>query len=278
MTNSFSRHEDTLDHLKTCAVIAAARMQQLMTTIMSRRIKRRKKFRSRTFLKRERITMANRKRTWHVNQFRTTLRMTEQQFSSLVNILRPFLPTSDKCKSPNGSIPTDIRIALAISYLTGGNPLHLCNMFHVGLSTVMVVTYQVVSAINKAFSIKFPENHTVQKEIAAGFQKRSSVGFDCVAGCVDGLIIWIEQPLKKDCDLLKCGQRRFYCERKSKFGLNCQAICDHNGKFLEVWIGNPASSSDFISFIRSSMYDKLSKPGFLSKGNLYNILYHFAYK
>ena len=139
-------------------------------------------------------------------------------------------------------------------------------MFGVGLSTVMVNLYELVSAINKAFTIKFPESHSDQLKIAKGFERRSSVGFDCVAGCIDGLIVWIEQPLQRDCDLLKCGQRRFYCERKSKFGFNMQAICDYNGRFLEVWIGNPASSSDFISFIRSSMYEKLSKPDFLAKG------------
>ena len=73
-------------------------------------------------------------------------------------------------------------------------------------------------------------------------------------------------PTQSDCDLLKIGPRRFYCERKAKFGLNMQALCDHNGKFLEVWIGNPASSSDFMSFMRSSMYYKINQPCFLKDG------------
>ena len=85
-----------------------------------------------------------------------------------------------------------------------------CNMFGVGLSTVVSVVYEMVNAVNRAFIIKFSEDHNEQSKIARGFQQRSSVGFKCVAGCVDGLIIWTDMPTQSDCDLLKIGPRRFY--------------------------------------------------------------------
>jgi len=37
-----------------------------------------------------------------------------------------------------------------------------------------------------------------------------------------------------------------------------QAVCDSDGHFLEVWIKNPALSSDFISFVCSNYYKKLA--------------------
>jgi hypothetical protein len=58
----------------------------------------------------------------------------------------------------------------------------------------------------------------------------------------------------------------FFCGRKHKFGFNMQAICDAKGRFLEVWITAPASASDYITYIASKFYHKVSQPGFLKKG------------
>lgn len=32
--------------------------------------------------------------------------------------------------------------------------------------------------------------------------------------CIDGMLIWIERPSKKDCEKMKKGGARFYCSRK----------------------------------------------------------------
>ena len=45
-----------------------------------------------------------------------------------------------------------------------------------------------------------------------------------------------------------------------------QAVCDSRGRFLEVWIRNPGSSSDYISFVRSRLFRKLKTAGFLADG------------
>lgn len=262
MSDSDSESDNELIHVAT---MACTSLQHIL--MCSRRFaERRMKFRPRRFLSRRRITIAMLKSTWHVNQFKETLGMDEGVFYRLVRILKPFLPVVSITRSPNGLIPCDAKVAIALCFLRGGAPVHICNMFGVGLSTVMSVVYEVVNSVNKAFAIKFPEDHREQTRIALGFQKRSSIGFNCVAGCVDGLIIWTEQPHKRECEKMKCGAKKFYCERKAKFGLNMQGLCDDDGKFLEVWIGNPASSSDFMSFIRSSMYRKLATPGFLKDG------------
>lgn len=43
-----------------------------------------------------------------------------------------------------------------------------------------------------------------------------------------------------------------------------QAVCDHEGRFLEMWIKHPASSSDFLTFVRSDFHHMISQPGFLA--------------
>jgi hypothetical protein len=66
--------------------------------------------------------------------------------------------------------------------------------------------------------------------------------------------------------MMKTGSRAFFCGQKSKYGYNMQAVCDADGRFLSVWINHPASTSDFMAFLRSKLYLNLTCPGFLSEG------------
>jgi hypothetical protein len=101
--------------------------------------------------------------------------------------------------------------------------------------------------------------------MAAEFEAKSSAGFDCCVGAVDGILIWINRPNQKDCNLSGCNSQKFYCGRKHKFGLNCQAICDAQGRFLDVSILYPGSTSDILSFESSTIYQSLQN-GILAPG------------
>ena len=114
--------------------------------------------------------------------------MNENRFNDLVAILHPYLPSDNRRKSINGFIPSDVRVGIALRCLCGGSPLDICNMFGVRLSTVTAILHEVVAAINQRFTIQFPETYSVQLQIANGFKSRSAVGFNCVVGCIDGLI------------------------------------------------------------------------------------------
>jgi hypothetical protein len=49
-------------------------------------------------------------------------------------------------------------------------------------------------------AIQFPVEHQKQREIASGFLQRSSAGFACCTGAIDGTLIWIEKPKKGECN------------------------------------------------------------------------------
>ena len=117
----------------------------------------------------------------------------------------------------------------------------------------------VVDAVNSCpqFELKYPENEERQQEIARGFRNKSRVGFSCCAGAIDGLLIWTHKPSKQQCDLTKQGQKKYFCGRKNKYGLNMQGVCDHNGRFLDVSIMYGGSSSDLLAFEASDLHSKL---------------------
>jgi hypothetical protein len=108
----------------------------------------------------------------------------------------------------------------------------------------------VVDAVNEHpdFAIKYPNDHAVQHSIAAGFQRVSGANFQCCAGAIDGILIWIHRPTQKDCHNAGCDAGKFYCGRKEKFGLNCQAICNVRGCILDISIMYPGSTSDCLAF------------------------------
>jgi hypothetical protein len=136
------------------------------------------------------------------------------------------------------------------------------------VSEVHQSVWRVVNAVNHkentVMHFKYPADWAAQPRIAAGFERKSKAGFAVCAGAIDGILIWIDRPTLEDCEIAKCGPKKFFCGRKKKFGLNMQATCDAEGRFLAVSIEHPAAMSDYLAFCTSSFRHKLERPGFLA--------------
>jgi hypothetical protein len=193
--------------------------------------------------------------------------MSNEKFDRLVQILKPHLPEKKRV-SPNGNILIEIELSIALRYFAGGSPLDFIGSHGLSFTSIWNCIWRIVVAIIKSdeLQIEFPEDHSVQRQIAAGFKNKSQVGFDNCVGAIDGLLICTEKPTEKSASMMKTGSRAFFCGRKSKYGYNMQAVCDADGRFLSVWINHPASTSDFMAFLRSKLYLNLTCPGFLSEG------------
>jgi hypothetical protein len=126
----------------------------------------------------------------------------------------------------------------------------------------------VLDAINltRSLDIKFPTDHAKQYEIAEGFLRKSAANFDTCVGCLDGMLVWIHPPSKEECEKIGVGQAKFICGRKSKFGLNLQAICDSEKRFLDISIKFGASASDLLAFEASPIRVHMDSPNFIAPG------------
>ena len=127
--------------------------------------------------------------------------------------------------------------------------------------------WAVVEAVNNldVFNIEYPDSEEVQLELACKFQSVSEVNFSNCAGAIDGILIWILKPSEEDAANAGCGRKKFFCGRKGKFGLNCQADFIVRGRILDLSIGLPSASSDCIVFEGSNLYEKL-EDGLLKNG------------
>ena len=168
----------------------------------------------------------------------------------------------------NGLIPSSSRLSVALRHFAGGRPDDVAIAHDISHTEVHRCIWRVVNAVNNCTDLKIqcPADHAAQKAIANGFRKKSKVGFSNCAGAIDGMLVWIEKPYLDECDFAQTGPKKFFCGRKKKFGMNMQAVCDHEGRFLDVCIGHPASTSDYLCFATSALKIKLEDRGFLAKG------------
>ena len=98
------------------------------------------------------------------------------------------------------------------------------------------------------------------------FVKKAKLDSQCVS------VLWMEclfgmrNPTESVCKAAKCGPMKFMCGRKKKFGVNLQGVCDVEGRFLDISIGHPGSTSDHLAFSTSRLFYKLEQKEFLAEG------------
>jgi hypothetical protein len=200
--------------------------------------------------------------------FKRAYRMSYESFIVLTHELKPYMRERNFSKAKiNGPIYHSTRVACAIRYFAGGSSYDIATTFGISIAEVFFSIWEVVDALNQHpdLAIKYPEDHDEQERIAAGFKKKSGAGFDCCAGAVDGILIWIHKPSFECTREALCDAGKFFCGRKHKFGLNCQAVCDADGRFLDISILFPGSTADCIAFEGSTLYQRL-KDGLLAPG------------
>ena len=196
--------------------------------------------------------------------FRRAFRMHEVSFWKLLDLIEASMGSKGSGKrkrgaTPNGTVPNSVRLAVALRYFAGGDPLDIALVYHITPCVVHESVWIVVDAINKTneLNIKFPTSHEEQLKVASEFKARSAAGFDNCAGCIDGMLIWTHKPTKPELEVLGIGSKKFFCGRKKKFGLNLQAVCDARRRFLDVEIKHPGSTSDYLAFALSRLHQKL---------------------
>lgn len=211
---------------------------------------------------------------------RRAYRMHARSFWHLVELLDSHLDSYQKGReeegqgstggAKNGFISNATRVSCAIRYFAGGRPEDIAVVHGVSHSEVFRSVWRVVDAVVLSdapeLALEFPDGHDRQAALAKEFQANSKAGFDNCVGAIDGMLVWIEQPTLASCKAAAVGQIKFFCGRKKKYGLGLQAVCDAHGRFTNIFIGHPATTSDYLAFTTSPLYFKLKNKGFLADG------------
>ena len=169
---------------------------------------------------------------------------------------------------PNGEIKSEIRLGAALRYFAGGSYLDITISHAIGKTDVYRSVWSVVHAANQCPSLqfKFPTTVAECKSVAEEFTFRSQAGFNNCVGCIDGMLVWTEKPLPTQCDKVGVDSGKFFCGRKGKYGLNLQGVCDAKRRFTYISVQHPATASDYLSFVTSSLYQQLTQGSGLPSG------------
>ena len=207
---------------------------------------------------------------------RRAYQMHAPSFWKLLKLLDPYLNSQSMHKqktrkgggAKNGIISNATRLSCAIRYFAGGRPEDIGIAHGVSHCQVFRSAWRIVDAVlaTEALDISFPVDHREQRRIAAEFKACSKAGFDCCAGPIDGMLVWVECPSLECCEIAQCGRKKFFCARKNKFGVGFQGVCNAHSRFLDVSIGHPATTSNYLGFTTSSIYYKVQQKGFLANG------------
>jgi hypothetical protein len=89
--------------------------------------------------------------------------------------------------------------------------------------SVFLSVWGVVDVINNSpqLKIKVPDKEQ-RLNIVKGFKSMSGEGFDKVVGAIDGILIWIVKPDKRECKDVNCGDKSFFVPGKANLVLKCR--------------------------------------------------------
>ena len=113
----------------------------------------------------------------------------------------------------NGEIRSEICLAVALRYFTGGSYLDITISHEIHKTDVYHSVWVVVHAMNRCtrLQFQFPTTAVECKELVADFTFRSKAGFDNCVGCFDGMLQWMEKPFPKEYEKVGVDSAKFYC-------------------------------------------------------------------
>jgi hypothetical protein len=150
------------------------------------------------------------------------------------------------------SIGAEVVLHCLLRWLAGGSYLDIRLSAGISGPSVYVCIYKAVNAILQCddLAISFPKTKADIDKSAADFQLISSDGIidGCVA-CVDGLLVPIQVPSKKETGNVLA----YFSGHYNTYGINVQAACDSRCRFLYVAIAAPGRSSDVVALQKTSL-------------------------
>lgn len=179
--------------------------------------------------------------------WKQNFRMSRNTYNIVCSELRPHLEKQVTClRLP---ISVEERVAVTIWKLaTNIEYRTLSALFGLGRS---ILTGQIVMETCQAISTHFLPRYVqipqgdLLKEIVEGFEV--CWGFPQTARAIDGTHITIIRPLNSASD---------YYNRKCFYSVIVQALVDHRGHFMDVYIGWPGKVHDARVFVNSTLYRK----------------------
>ncbi len=146
------------------------------------------------------------------------------------------------------AIPLQKRVSIALWFLSTNSDFRtISHLFGVSKASVCLITKDVCMCIVDHLLpkyIRMPCGDAL-KQVVAGFKEK--LGFPQCVGAIDGTHIPIISPQECPAD---------YYNRKGWHSIILQGLVDHNGLFMDIYVGWPGRVHDARVFSNSSLFRK----------------------
>ena len=196
-------------------------------------------------------------------EFKLRYRVCADSFYKLLGILESALQVDEVRANyirPGNAIAIETRLAAALRYFAGGDPLDLKLIYCMSKQQVMNCVWHVVDAIHLNLdNIQFPlDDHdklqVLESEFASGTRGQFWRG---QVGAIDGVHFKMKCPSSTDCK----DPMRFYVSRKQEFALLAIAICDYHRRFTFVEIAHASQTHDSAAWSATELAQRICKEG-----------------
>ena len=192
--------------------------------------------------------------------FERIYRMSYTSYQKLCSWIEPYVrvdPIKSRNRTGTSKIETAAVLHCLVRWLAGGSYLDVRLLAGISESSFYPCCYKAVEAILRLeqLAIRFPTTPEAIEKSVQGFKEISREGIvdGCVA-CVDGFLVPITVPSSDE----TANQLAYYSGHYNTNGVNVQAACDSNCRFVYVAVAAPGSSSDLVALRKTSLSGMIS--------------------
>ena len=180
----------------------------------------------------------------HENMFEKEYRMPIEDWDVLLTMLRPYLKRDRRKSRSLHPITEEIICAVGMRFLYGGKKNDIRHIFKLSASEChkCVHCFQKAVLVCPNLRILMPSSKEEWETVRRGFLKKSSMGLlPGTVGAIDGFFQQTKAPSVANC-------RSYYSGHYESFGINCQAACDADLKFLFFGVVAAGSTNDSVAY------------------------------
>ena len=164
------------------------------------------------------------------------------------------------CATTGRYISGEIKLAVSIRILAGGDPLDIALIFDISSNYCKTIMYEVIeqwiipSKIGNINMNAYLEDEMAMSRVSKGFSLRSNGVLTGAIGAIDG---WLVKIIRPSWRLDRVRNPIAFFSRKGFYALNVQCVVDHDKKVLWASTYHKGGSHDSSALRETKLYKKL---------------------